>query len=92
MTRAEREAFRAFIEYIKVAMPSFDGCVPVALICMPVKTVHADGGIDIHVEGTARLLWPADFPEDERAKLLASLVKGYSSPDFRRIKGSLPDE
>jgi hypothetical protein len=84
VTRAEREAWAHFKRWIDEAMPALDGCVPVALIAMPVAGVAADGAIDVSRDGQGRIIWPATFPVEERGPLLLRLSEPYRDGTVRR--------
>lgn len=77
MNAAEREAFETFIGWIRQAMPSLDGMVPVAFVCLPAIKTNPDGGIDVNVEGPARVIWAKTFPVAERGPLLEHLARPY---------------
>lgn len=74
--KPEAQAWETFLQWIERARPALDGCVPVALIALPVEKVEGDGEMSLDVH-RGRILWPADFPPDERGPLLLRLSIPY---------------
>lgn len=84
MTKAEAMAWAQFERYMAEAQPSLDGCVPVALVCLPVEGIDPDGAIRVVAMDQAahpRLLWVATFPVTERGPLLGRLAVSYMRGD-----------
>ena len=77
MRRAEREAWEQFKRWIDTARPALDGCAPVTLIAMPIERVDADGAVQVRVHADGRIIWPADFPIEDRGPLLEQLARAY---------------
>ena len=59
MNSAEVEAWTQFLTFIESAQAALDGCVPVALICLPVERTESDGSLSIRHEDGGRIIWPS---------------------------------
>jgi hypothetical protein len=84
VTRAEREAWKMFHRWIDEAIPALDGCAPIALICLPIDRIDADGAVQINIEGEGRIIWPKDVPVADRGPLLARLAEPYRQGTMQR--------
>ena len=66
-----------FMEFIRNARATMeDRYAPVALVCLQAET-DTDGATELKPWNDAVLLWPAQFPVEERGPLLARISKPY---------------
>ena len=66
------------------ARPALDGCAPVALICLPIAGADQDGVLQVRKDDDGRIIWPADFPVEDRGPLLAHIARRYLEGAVRR--------
>lgn len=80
-SRAERFAWDAFVQKMKQHQPDFDGCVPVALVVLPVCHSHQHGAaevgeVDVDLDALPALMWPPGFSAEQRAEVLERAARG----------------
>lgn len=91
MNDTERAALEKFFDWARHAAPELDGCVPVAMLFVPVQSEEGDA-ITIQLDGQDRVLWPKDFPESERGPLLRRIASGYALPTVPVTTGRVGGE
>jgi hypothetical protein len=67
-----------------------DPWVPVAVICLQADA-RSDGAMDLKPWNNAAVIWPAEFPVDERGPLLKRLAKPYDEGTVLRSAGGGAD-
>lgn len=76
---ARNEAWARFEKWMRTAEGGgLEGMVPIALICLPIDGVEEDGALILRATG-ARMLWPTQFPVEDRAPLLDHIAAEYRS-------------
>ena len=82
----DSEAWDRFWEWAQDArMGGAEGCVPIALITLPAVKAD-DGGIDIDLDGEARIVWPAAMSMEDRTALVARIARTYTRGTVREAR------
>lgn len=76
-----------FFDVVRAARPALDGTLPVAVIFLP-AVLGPDGMAEMdQTGGPPRVLWPKEFPEEEREPLLRHIAKAYRMDVVDRLEG-----
>lgn len=88
MTRNERFAWKRFLEECQRQQQTIlDGCVPVALIALPVKhNEPQDDGLVVDFNGEPRIIWPNGVQEEDKKMLMAHIAGMYLDDKVKRIQ------
>ena len=73
MNRWEQRAWASFEQSMRDLRPEFDGCIPVAMICLPTTSIQEGYAIE---SGSicARVMWISGFPVEEWGGAILRLV------------------
>jgi len=71
-------AWEAFLKYIGQGRSTLqEDYVPVAVILLKGVEELEGGGVSLDMQGQVTVVWPADFPAERKAYIMANLAKQY---------------